>query len=742
MNYKPCTYALSLILQTVIVASNIAPLCAQQQSSPPQTSPPPPPPSSQTQSTAAPQSIDEDDDDVVRITTNLVQIDAVVTDKKGKLVTDLQTEDFEIYENNKPQPITNFSYINTVPAVANVAPVEERRDKNAPRVPVPPARLRPEQVRRTFALVVDDLGLSFESAHFVRQGLKKFVDEQMQPNDLVAIIRTRSGVGALQQFTADKRQLYAAIERVRWFPSGRGGISAFGAIESDPLARAADEAAGGDDAIAAANSAREDPDDFRESIFTVGTLGALNYVVRGMRELPGRKSVVLFSDGFQLFRENNRDDRVLTALRRLTDLANRASVVVYTIDARGLQTLGLTAADDVSGLTGEEVSARLEDRRRENFETQDGLNYLAQQTGGFFIRNTNDIAGGVRRVLRDQEGYYLIGYRPDAATFDAANARRFNRIEVKLKRPGLRVRTRTGFLGVTDENATPVAPRTREAQIVEALTSPFSKSGVELRLTSLFTNDPKEGSYLRSLLHIGGRDLQFTKEADGWHQVVFDVVALMFNQDGKVADQVNRTETVRVRGEQYEIAQRSGFTYTMNVPLKQPGAYQFRVAVRDTGTSRTGSASQFIEVPNIKKNNLALSGVVVLGTPPPTNANAADASIVEAEALPAVRRFRQMMEIDYGYLVYNARLNKASGQPQIETQSRLYRDGQLVFTGRQLPLNTNGQPDLKRLPVNGRLKLGTDLIPGEYVLQVVVTDLLAKGKNRISAQVTDFEIVK
>ncbi|MCP9495326.1 MAG: VWA domain-containing protein [Pyrinomonadaceae bacterium MAG19_C2-C3] len=741
MNKKPFTPALSFILQTLIVVSSVAPLCAQQSS--PQTSPPP---SSQTQSTTAPPDVDEDDD-VVRITTNLVQIDAVVTDRSGKLVTDLQAEDFEIYENNKPQPITNFSYINTVPAaVANAAPVEERRDKNAVRVPVPPARLRPEQVRRTFALVVDDLGLSFESAYFVRQGLKKFVDEQMQPNDLIAIIRTRSGVGALQQFTADKRQLYAAIERVRWFPSGRGGISAFGDITNDPLARAADEANGGgssDDAIAAANSAREDPDDFRESIFTVGTLGALNYVVRGMRELPGRKSVVLFSDGFQLFRENNRDDRVLIALRRLTDLANRASVVVYTIDARGLQTLGLTAADDTSGLSSEQLNARLEDRRRENFETQDGLNYLAQQTGGFFIRNTNDIAGGVRRVLRDQEGYYLLGYRPDAATFDAANARRFNRIEVKLKRPGLRVRTRTGFLGVTDENATPVAPRTREAQIVEALTSPFSKSGVELRLTSLFTNDPKSGSYLRSLLYIGGRDLQFTKEADGWHKTVFDVVALMFNQDGKVVDQVNRMETVRVRGEQYDIAQRSGFTYTMNVPLKQPGAYQFRVAVRDTGTSRTGSASQFIEVPNIKKNNLALSGLVVLGTPPSaTAANAANASIVEAEALPAVRRFRPLMEIDYGYLVYNAKLDKASGQPQIETQARLYREGQLVFTGRQLPLNTNGQPDLKRLPVNGRLKLGTDLTPGEYVLQVVVTDLLAKGKNRIRAQVTDFEIVK
>src|SRR5918912_27660 len=82
-------------------------------------------------------------------------------------------------------------------------------------MPVPPVRLRPEQVRRTIALVVDDLGLSFESTAFVRQALKKFVDQQLQPGDLVAIIRTAGGIGALQQFTSDKRQLYAAIESIR-----------------------------------------------------------------------------------------------------------------------------------------------------------------------------------------------------------------------------------------------------------------------------------------------------------------------------------------------------------------------------------------------------------------------------------------------------------------------------------------------------------------------------------------------
>src|SRR5262249_39137151 len=107
-------------------------------------------------------------DDVVRISVTLVQVDAEVTDGKGKYVTDLKPEDFEIVEDGKPQLITNFSYV--ADATRKLPPP----DKNAP---PPPYRLRPEQVHRTIALVVDDLGLSFESTAYLRAALKKFVDE-------------------------------------------------------------------------------------------------------------------------------------------------------------------------------------------------------------------------------------------------------------------------------------------------------------------------------------------------------------------------------------------------------------------------------------------------------------------------------------------------------------------------------------------------------------------------------------
>src|SRR4051812_46076344 len=136
------------------------------------------------------------DEEVVRVTTNLVQVDAVVTDKSGKIVTDLKPSEFEITEDGKPQTITNFSFIalenGTAPAaIKSNVPV----DKNAP--PVPPAPLNRDAIRRTFAFVVDDLGLSFQSTYYVRRSLKKFIDEQVQPGDLVAIVRTAGGVGAL-----------------------------------------------------------------------------------------------------------------------------------------------------------------------------------------------------------------------------------------------------------------------------------------------------------------------------------------------------------------------------------------------------------------------------------------------------------------------------------------------------------------------------------------------------------------
>jgi VWFA-related protein len=719
-----------------------------------------PPPLAPRPSPTPPVESSQDDTDVVRITTNLVQIDAVVTDRNGRQVTDLRAEDFEILENNRPQAITNFSYVSLAPAGAANNPTTattRNADRNAV-APPPPARLRPEQVRRTIALVVDDLGLSFESVHFVRRALRRFVDEQMQPGDLVAIIRTRAGAGALQQFTADRQQLYAAIERVRWFPLTRGGgVAAFSPL--NPLESMANQTTG--EGADRDRSGMPEVNELREEIYTIGTLGALNFVVRGMRELPGRKAVVMMSDGFPILNREGLSSRVMEQLNNLTELANRASVVFYTIDARGLQTFAVTAADDtgsVSPTTGEPRGMRPDEtaqltfnRGTEFFESQNGLNYLAQRTGGFMVANNNDIGGGIRRVLEDQRGYYLIGYRPDEETFDPRGGRRFRSLQVRVRnRPELRVRTRSGFYSVTDEAARPVARRTRGQQLVSAISSPFATGGINVRLSSLFGNEARAGSFMRSMLHINARDLTFTPEADGWQRTVIDVLAVTFGENGQVIDEVNRTETIRVRPAAFERIQGEGFVYLLNVPVRQSGAYQLRVAVRDAATERIGSANQFVEVPNLNRNRLTLSGIIMIGREATTRAGNSsatgenenlDGDSVRASA--ALRRFRTGTMLDYGYVIYNARTDRAARQPQLTTEVRLFRDGQQIFAGQPQAIDTSGQTDMERLNVGGRLQLGTGLPPGEYVLQVIVTDTLVRNaRQRIATQWIDFEIVE
>jgi VWFA-related protein len=718
-----------------------------------------------------------DSDEVVRITANLVQVDVVVTDGKGSLVTDLRPEELEIREDDKTQKITNFSFVPVAPATVSPAkpgPV----DRSAP--PVTAAPLSPEQVRRTIALVVDDLGISFESTGFVQKALRKFVDQQMQPGDLVAIIRTSAGMGALQQFTSDKRLLYAAIDLVRWNPRGRGGTSAFAAFESNPLTRVSPETpgAGGppQSPIFGGQASRNSGVDlndrhigdelaqFRNDVLTSGTLGAVDYVVRGLHELPGRKSVLLISDGLKLFNRTPfgsaafQNAQIEAKLRRLVDRANRASVVIYTMDSRGLQPLGLTAEDSTSNQTVAQIQTRLDRRRGDFVESQEDLAYLPDRTGGFTVKNRNDLGAGIKQVLNDQRGYYLIGYRPDDSTFDPKTGRRsYHTLTVKVKgRPGLKVRYRSGFFGITDKELRPDLS-TRGQQLLKALTSPFASAGIKLHLTSLFGNDQQVGSFVRSLLYIDGQDLTFTDEAEGWHKAIFDVLAVTFGDDGRIVDQISKTHTLRVRGATYERIRQNGLDYPIILPIKKAGAYQLRTAIRDAASERVGSASQFIDVPNIYKNQLTLSGLILSGVDPahagngspdartngtaPSMSGSGDISDqVDPQAGPAVRRFRSGMMLHYSFLIYNAQL--ANAAPQLQIQVRLLRDGQPVFTGKLQPFNASNQADLKRLATGGVLRLGSDMGAGEYILQVSVTDALAKEKYRRATQWIDFEIVK
>ncbi len=678
------------------------------------------------------------DDDVVKISTNLIQIDVTVTDAKGKPITDLKPNEIEIYENGEKQKVSNFSF------VSSVKTIEQGKQTGNSTVPVPTQRLRPEQIRRTIALVVDDLSLSFESAYHTRAALKKFVDEQMQDGDLVAIVRTGAGIGALQQFTGDKRVLYAAIERVKWNPNGTGGVSAFAPIEATPETDTTEEESTEETVTTGTGQSL---DDFRSAVFATGTLGALRYIVTGMSELPGRKSVILFSDGFKMFETSSdgfqEQGRVMDFLKQLVETANRASIVFYTLDARGLQTAGINAADNISNTSPEAMNAQTQARRDQLIDTQEGLSFLAEETGGIAIKNNNDLSGGVRRVLDDQS-YYLVGYEPDSDTFDPVR-RKFNALVVKVLRPGATVRYRSGFFNVADSEkpAGSTTTQTTGQQLNAALLSPFSVGGVGLRLNALFGDDTKTGPFVRSLLHINAADLKFTDEANGNKKASFDVLAVSFGDNGQPIDQLGKSYVISLKPADYAKTAASGIVYHFAFPIKKAGAFQYRVAIKDS-SGKIGSASQFIEVPDLKKKHLTLSSIILENLSNDDWLRMRDTAGTRVASSPlsdtALRRIKVNSVMRYGIEIYNAKLGSAK-QPQLQTKIRVFRDGKLILDGTQKPFELGSQTDMTHLKLAGAVAIGEKMVPGDYVLQLIVTDTLAKTKQQIATQFVEFEVV-
>ncbi len=675
-----------------------------------------------------------EDDDIVKISTNLIQVDVTVTGSDGKPISDLKPEEFEIFENGIKQEISNFSYI----SAGSAREVKTPPIRNGTEI-ILPTKVRPDQVRRTIALVVDDLTLSFESTHFVRRALRNFVEKQMEDGDLVAIIRTGAGIGALQQFTNDKRILFAAIEKIRWNANGAGGIGAFAAIDSGFSSGVSD-----DDPDETAPDTLAELNEFRETIFATGTLGAVNYIIRGMKDLPGRKSIMLLSDGFSLFSSSNggftESNRVLDSLRLLVDLANRSSVVVYTLDARGLVYTGITAADNVSGLSTSQIDSQISARRDKLFDTQEGLIYLAKQTGGLPIRNNNDLAGGIRKILDDQS-YYLIGYQPDAATFDPAK-RQFNKLEVKVTRKGANVRYRSGFFGVNDEDIGRPANLTASQKLLSALASPFGVSDIRLNLNTLFKSDAKKNSVLSSFVHIDLNDITFTKTPEG-KKAMFDIIAVSFGDNGAVMDEISKTYTLNVKEETLKEFLTDKFVYFFSFPIKKPGAYQMRVAIRDHASDKLGSASQFIEVPKLSNNRLTLSGAALESLSLEqykTESNTNVKQETNPMADTAMRVFKRGSVLRYGVEVYNAKTSPVS-QPRLKTFARIFQDGKIIHEGEPTPIDLTGQNDMQIINFAGALSLGSKMVAGDYVMQIVVIDEQAKKKYQIATQIVQLEIV-
>jgi len=324
--------------------------------------------------------------EVVRVGVDLVQVNAIVTNGKGEPVADLKTEDFDLFEDGKRQTITHCRYVK-VGASAEVV------DTSAGASPGDTTASS-----RAMAFVMDDYGLTAtNNTSRVRDALSKFVDSHADDATSMAVIRTSPPADAAPLFTSDKRLLHAAVEALGRPPK-----------ERMPL--------------------RPPPQMFAlwHRKLLLQTLSAIAAAVDVLSRVPGRRSLVLFSDALDFEDKdpnfNNRPDPdVMDALARIEELANRGSVVVYTVPPVGL------------------------DQPKLWLTPFNGLHILPEATGGLLLKNANDLGWALDRVTRDQSGYYLLGYSPTQAFFQKKDGQPvFRKLEVRVKRRGLSVRSRKG----------------------------------------------------------------------------------------------------------------------------------------------------------------------------------------------------------------------------------------------------------------------------------------------------------
>jgi VWFA-related protein len=357
---------------------------------------------------------------IFRLSVSLVQLDAVVTDGHGRQVTTLGKDDFEIFQDGRSQPITAVSYVD--------ATADWHDTSGLP--PLPPEAVRAIDAHRVIGIVVDDLRMSFESIFYARHGLGKFADRQFVPGDRVMLVTTSGGYRHAPELTASALTFKAAANRLRYSMWGITGASALDPIDS-------------------INDAFDGLETSREHTFAVSAVARIENVIDALKPLPGRKSVVLVSEGFSIGGFGIDSNYIRDAMQALVDRANRAGVVVYAIDPRGLVVTGLTAAD--AGGNPARLASLSSTRANALRDSQDGLRFLAGETGGFAVINSNDLAFGLKRIMADQQGYYLIGYQPEAGTVGARDRPKFKHVKIKVKQRGLKVRTRSGFYNIASE---------------------------------------------------------------------------------------------------------------------------------------------------------------------------------------------------------------------------------------------------------------------------------------------------
>ena len=698
-----------------------------------------------------PQKDDNQVDEVIRITTGLVQTDVVVVDKNERIVSDLKLEDFELYDNGKKQTLKFIEFVSATTGRR----VDGDKPSSVTRTTTPGVPLAGEidrqfglaakDIKRVVAFVVDDLTIRLEDINPVRNLLLDFVNNKMRDGDLVAIVRVVGGKGLLQQLTGDRQLLRRAVSTIQpilspysannrpdpTIPSGPGALAAMAAPDAETaLETSTNEIAG-----AGSNPEFSNPgDDVNQFFRGLSTLTTAMFVIDGLKEVPGHKNLVIISGGIPIFEARTTGaafSNVTYLLNQLSDRAVRAGVTINTLDPRGLSaTPGVIGFDKTESRSNyqSEIQGRATGFGRGGAVDQAvfgpmlagggenlGLATVSKATGGVSVSNTNDFGAGMDKILARSEGYYLLAYTP-SGEFD----RKFHKLEVKVKRPGLRTFHHSGYAAREEK---PRELRTKEEQIVAAASSPISRRDLDITPNVTIKFTPPSSSTVDMHLLINANKLNFT-ETGGRHQASLDIVGFIFDQLGKQRGGFSETINLSLTDENYKRAKTEGLTYSATAELP-PGYYQIRSVVRETSSGNIGTFSKYLEIPDLSKNRLAVSSLFLFAVDPSNTIT----------PLLAVRQVKRSQDLRYAATVYNAKLK--GGKPGVTSELIISQAGKVLMRepAQVIPQPASGQPMLKFG------QLGLSRVPkGRYVLTLMVTDPFGDKDFQLTRSL-DFQVI-
>ena len=685
-----------------------------------------------------------------------VDVDAIVTDAQGNFVGNLTKNDFQLFEDGKPQKVDMFATVD-IP----IQPPERFGFLNRP-VSTDVRTNHNAFAGRVYVLVMDDQDVSPMRSIQTRRQAREFIEKYLGANDAAAVVYTSGRPDAAQEFTNDRQLLLAAIDKF----IGRRLRSAaldkldqyYQSLSSSDDPNASSDTSGDGSSSGGSTPAPIGPTvtqqgtggmdvaDFERRYRALGVFSTLKNVSDYLATVRGRrKAVILFSEGVDypmtdVFGSMGGTE-VQRALQDTITAAARGNVNFSTIDPRGL--VGITsefieiAGAGVANITtpgGDSSSVTRFDVQQEMLNemrvSQDTLRTIAEETGGFAAVNMNSLTGLYDRIVQANSRYYVLGYYPPSHPRDG----RFHKIEVRLNRPGLKVVARKGYAsprGKTPEEK----KRDEEAQMAreakkgrvndssaplrEVLGSPMQQSGLTFSVQAApFKNTDKQASVALAI-EFDGSNLPF-KQANGTFANDVELTFYGINEDGKESEGTHSFLRLALKPETMQRVKASGFRVNLR-PALPPGRYQLRIGAREDVTGKLGSVFYDLRVPDFSKDPLMLSGLLL--TSPSTDATpTAQKDAVVEKLLPgAATSRREFLRSDTLSMLAEIYDNSSSRQPrQIDTTVRLISEsGQDSFVAHDALTNA---ADVKKWDVYTYTKdiPLRDVAPGRYLLRVEV----------------------